>query len=243
MSFNFGSLDRSIFQVILGAMSEQIGEDVTPTASVRNSESERKISDPLPLPLCKARTLNKEACKNKAKPNLEYCYVHRGASLTKNSDCPICLEDFPEENSDENESIFLLACAHQLHYTCMEQLRTDSCPICRRRLTNIPKTLYKQICERKVHDASERSAEQLREAIENVDFSIMSGRRFQFFFRPVLLAATNSMRNAETSANIRADTTPQELWTEISPIEIFEDFMARQQLSVRPIFFNQTDPL
>jgi len=78
-----------------------------------------------------------------------------------------------------------------------------------------------------VHDASERSAEQLREAIENVDFSIMSGRRFQFFFRPVLLAATN------------ADTIPQELWTEISPIEIFEDFMARQQISVRPIFFNQ----
>ena len=226
MSFNFGSLDRSIFQVILGAMSEQIGEDVTPTASVRNSESERKISDPLPLPLCKARTLNKEACKNKAKPSLEYCYVHRGASPTKNSDCPICLEDFPKENSDENESIFLLACAHQLHYTCMEQLRTDSCPICRRRLTNIPKTLYKQICERKMHDTSERSAEQLREAIENVDFA-----RFQFFFRPVLLAATN------------ADTTPQELWTEISPIEIFEDFMARQQLSVRPIFFNQTDPL
>ena len=170
---------------------------------------------------CKATTLESSQCRNWAKSTLSYCYTHRGLSSTKNSDCPICLEKFSEPTE-----IFLLACAHQLHKECMSHLRTDTCPVCRSRLTNLPKDLNTQIHTRKLQDTTERNQEELQDALNRL------GNGINIFFNPFLMSSREEDR----------PTGPQIVWpalmsypASISITDIFEDFIVRQNAgSSRP---------
>jgi hypothetical protein len=162
---------------------------------------------------CIAVTLEGAPCKNWAKPSLSYCYAHRGLSATKNVECPICLEKFTESTD-----VFLLACAHQLHEDCMAQLRTDTCPVCRSRLTNLPEALDTQIRLRKTQDATERSEEEFQDALSRL------GDGMNIFFSPFFISP-----RGERSA------VPQVVWPgmvsyprSISLSDIFEDFVVRQ---------------
>ena len=128
---------------------------------------------------CIATTLESSQCKNWAKPTLSYCYAHRGLSSTKNVDCPICLEKFANPNN-----IFLLACAHQLHKECLAQLRTDTCPVCRSCLTNLPKDLDAQIRTRKNQDTTERNEEELQDALHRL------GNGMNIFFSPFFMSVS-----------------------------------------------------
>ncbi len=164
---------------------------------------------------CIATTLEPSQCKNWAKPTLSYCYAHRGLSSTKNVDCPICLEKFANPND-----IFLLACAHQLHKECMAQLRTDTCPVCRSCLTNLPKDLNAQIRTRKNQDTTERNEEELQDALHRL------GNGMNIFFSPFFM----SSRGERTGS-----PPPQVVWpgiltypSSISITDIFEDFIVRQ---------------
>lgn len=184
-------------------------------SSAAPSSPETKKEENLIRERCRATTLESSPCKNWAKPTLPYCYAHRGLSSTKNADCPICLEKF----TDPNE-IFLLACAHQLHKDCMSHLRTDTCPVCRSCLTNLPKDLNVHIRARKNQDMTERNEEELQDALNRL------GQGMNVVFSPFLM----SSRGERTGRG-----APQIVWpaifsypSSISMTDIFEDFIVRQ---------------
>ena len=165
---------------------------------------------------CIATTLESSQCKNWAKTTLSYCYAHRGLSSTKNVDCPICLEKFANPND-----IFLLACAHQLHKECMAQLRTDTCPVCRSRLTNLPTDLNAQIRTRKNQDTTERNEEELQDALNRL------GNGMNVFFSPFFMSSRGE--------RIGRGPSSQVVWpgilsypSSLSITDIFEDFIVRQ---------------
>ena len=226
--FSFGILSRTSFEQMMRGVFPLLPSDGAPGASPRDSSplasggfdvSEATSRDTPPPPLapedsnrkrCAATTLESTQCKNWAKPSLSYCYTHRGLSETKNVECPICLEKFTA-----SEEPFLLACAHQLHTHCMDQLRTDTCPVCRSRLTNLPKDLCTQIHSRKLQDRTERNEEELQDALHRL------GNGINVFFRPFFLP---SGEERARGFGPRMVTYPSSL----SLTDIFEDFVVRQ---------------
>ena len=183
-SITFGVLSRSSFNQMLTSVfpsppSERLVVPLPPPSS-EVKESDVTLST---REQCIANTLENSRCKNLAKPSLAYCYTHRGQSSTKNAECPICLEKF-----SESCNVFLLACAHQLHHECLAQLRTDSCPVCRSRLTNLSKDLEDQIRTRQIQDTTERNEEELQNAIARLGQGmnvIVSPFLMSFFQAPV----------------------------------------------------------
>ena len=170
---------------------------------------------------CNAVTLESSRCKNWAKPTLSYCYTHRGLSSTKNTECPICLEKFLDP-----QEIFLLACAHQLHKACMAQLRTDTCPVCRGRLTNLPKDLNAQIRTRKIQDTTERNEEDLQDALHRL------GHGMNMVFSPFLMAPREEHTDGQQivwPALVSSYPSP------ISMADIFEDFIVRRNAEMAPL--------
>ena len=226
-SITFGVLSRTSFeQMISNIFPPQERRAVSLPVPPGPNSTPPPLSPPPPPPSpepnnrerCKAFTLESSQCRNWSKPTLSYCYTHRGLSSTKNNECPICLEKF----SDPNE-IFLLACAHQLHKTCMVQLRTDTCPVCRSRLTNLPKDLNAEIRTRQIQDTTERNEEELQDALNRL------GQGVNVFFSPFLMAS----REERTAG-------PQILWpallssypASISMSDIFEDFIVRRNAEI-----------
>lgn len=221
-TITFGVLSRSSFEQMISSVFSPPQERLVvslPLPSQEVKESDFTLPPPSPPdPIasreqCIANTLGDSRCKNLAKPSLLYCYIHRGQSSTKNTECPICLEKF----SDSSGDVFLLSCAHQLHNTCLAQLRTDSCPICRSRLTNLSKDLDGQIRARKIQDTTERKEEELQEAIARLS------QGMNMVFPPFLMASFQA-------------TGQPVSWTPFSPSHsasislslFFEDFIVRQ---------------
>ncbi len=242
MNFRFGVFNRTV-------MEELFSDLVTapPTAMMAHTPDARRgrrppapsasRAPPPPPPAraadvapgrvpCRGHTVSNEPCKNAAKPGMDYCYAHRGACPTKNEQCPICLEDF---STTPAVSVFLLSCAHQLHVECMQSLRTDSCPICRRTFTNLPKELFSRINERKTQDAAERTEEDVREAMEHV-----VGGGMHITFRPVVLA-TNAWwpQSVPPPAEPSAEGGGQRssLFEGFTLTDFFEDFIVRLQVT------------
>ena len=225
-SITFGVLSRTSFEQMLSNIfplpQERRDVPVPGPVPVPGFVGSNSVVPPPPetnnRERCNAFTLESSQCKNWAKPTLSYCYTHRGLSSTKNTECPICLEKF----SDPQE-IFLLACAHQLHKTCMAQLRTNTCPVCRSQLTNLPKDLNAQIQTRKIQDTTERNEEELQDALNRL------GQGVNVFFSPFLMAS----REERTAG-------PQILWpallssypSSISMSDIFEDFIVRRNAEI-----------
>ena len=221
-SFTFGVLSRSsLDQMIASVLNPSSAERPVvplppPSSDVKESDIASVSSDVRQQ--CLATTLENTRCKNLAKPSLAYCYTHRGQSSTKNSECPICLEPF-----SDSSNVFLLACAHQLHTECLARLRTDSCPVCRSRLTNLPKDLNDQIRTRQIQDTTERNEEELQEAIDRL------GQRINFIFPPCLLSAFQGPDDGHQMAwPSRFPSYP----ASISLSYIFEDFIVRQNTTM-----------
>ena len=124
-------------------------------------------------------------------------------------------------------NVFLLACAHQLHHECLAQLRTDSCPVCRSRLTNLSKDLEDQIRTRQIQDTTERNEEELQNAIARL------GQGMNVIVSPFLM----SFFQAPGAPGVFGDRAAvPRAWTplfssypaSISLSDIFEDFVVRQ---------------
>ena len=228
-SITFGVLSRTSFEQMLSnifTLPPQERRDVpvpvpVPEPVPTGPNSVETKEDTNKRERCKAFTLESSQCKNWSKPTLSYCYTHRGLSSTKNTECPICLEKFMNPSE-----IFLLACAHQLHKACMAQLRTDTCPVCRGRLTNLPKDLNAQIRTRKIQDTTERNEEDLQDALN------LLGHGMNVVFSPFLMASREEHPDG-----------PQIVWpalvssypSSISMADIFEDFIVRRNAEIAPL--------
>ncbi len=233
-SITFGVLSRSSFEQMLSSAFGPPPERLVVSLPLPSQEGKETDFTPPPprappsppgpagsREQCIAKTLGDSRCKNLAKPSLSYCYIHRGQSSTKNTECPICLEKF----IDSPDDVFLLSCAHQLHNACLAQLRTDSCPICRSRLTNLSKELDGQIRARKIQDTTERKEEELQEAIARL------GQGMSMIPPPFLLTSF--------PATDQPAAWPPFFTSQSAPISlshIFEDFIVRQNAatSVQP---------
>ena len=75
--------------------------------------------------------------------------------------CAICLEDTLEVHT------ITLDCKHPFHAPCLSQLRTNKCPTCRRRFTNIHPEMLSKIKQREHDDILSRNAEDLNELWSN----------------------------------------------------------------------------
>lgn len=127
--------------------------------------------------------------------------------LAFNEKCPICLE--------KDGSFFSLGCLHKIHLECCENLESLDCPLCRRRMEELPECLRERILENAKKEEenrlSEERAEIVRtylnahqdmlasrptpqmEAIGALDFLRENG--IPFFFLPSIIQITLS-RNA-----------------------------------------------
>ncbi len=76
--------------------------------------------------------------------------------------CAICLEDTLEVHT------ITLDCKHPFHAPCLSQLRTNKCPTCRRRFTNIHPEMLSKIKQREHDDVLSRNAEDLNELWSNL---------------------------------------------------------------------------
>ena len=76
--------------------------------------------------------------------------------------CAICLEDTLEVHT------ITLDCKHPFHAPCLSQLRTNKCPTCRRRFTNIHPEMLSKIKQREHDDILSRNAEDLNELWSNL---------------------------------------------------------------------------
>lgn len=213
-SITFGVLSRSSFEQMFASVFSPPRERLVVPLPLPSSEVKEFDVIPVSREQCIATTLGASRCRNLAKPSLAYCYTHRGQSSTKNAECPICLEKF-----SDSCNIFLLACAHQLHKECLAQLRTDTCPVCRSRLTNLPKDLDDQIRTRKSQDTTERNEEELQDALARLS------QGMNMFFPPFLM----------TPVQAPAGREPRIAWpalfsypASISFSYILEDFIVRQ---------------
>ena len=77
--------------------------------------------------------------------------------------CAICLEDILENDP----KVITLDCKHPFHTPCLSQLRTNKCPICRRRFTNIYPEMLSKIRQRENSDILSRNAEDFNELLTN----------------------------------------------------------------------------
>ncbi len=215
--FSFELLSRSLLSQMWSEATRSGGHPsfppLSPSSVIPAPSSARPPPKPLRVP-CDARTVTGDGCKNHAKLGLPYCYAHRNLSPTKNTDCPICLEEFNSGDAD----VFLLSCAHQLHGGCLAQLRNDSCPICRSPFTNVPKTLHSEIRERKSEDVADRSEEDFRAALEHARALGQVFRDTNFVVQPMLVQLGLS------------DPSPFE-----APLTLTSRFLAETQLSVSDI--------
>ena len=219
-SITFGVLSRSSFEQMLSSVFSPPQERLVvplPPPSSEIKELDVTPVTPITRVQCIATTLGDSRCKNLAKPSLAYCYAHRGQSSTKNAECPICLEKFTDSPCD----IFLLACAHQLHNECLAQLRTDSCPVCRSRLTNLPKELEGQIRARKIQDTTERNEEELQEAVGRLTQGI------NMVLSPYLMSSFQ-VPGARGGPPVALSSLFPSYSASISLSYIFEDFIVRQ---------------
>jgi len=216
-SITFGVLSRSSFEQMLTSVFSPPQERLVIPLPPPSSEIKELDVTPVTRVQCIATTLGDSRCKNLAKPSLAYCYTHRGQSSTKNAECPICLEKFSDSPCD----IFLLACAHQLHNECLAQLRTDSCPVCRSRLTNLPKELEGQIRARKIQDTTERNEEELQEAVARLS------QGMNMVLSPFLMSSFQ-VPGARGGPPVALSSLFPSYSASISLSYIFEDFIVRQ---------------
>ena len=219
-SITFGVLSRSSFEQMLTSVFSPPQERLVvplPPPSSEIKELDVTPVTPVTRVQCIATTLGDSRCKNLAKPSLAYCYAHRGQSSTKNAECPICLEKFSDPPCD----VFLLACAHQLHNECLAQLRTDSCPVCRSRLTNLPKELEGQIRARKIQDTTERNEEELQEAVARLS------QGMNMVLSPFLMSSFQ-VPGAGGGQPVALSSLFPSYSASISLSYIFEDFIVRQ---------------
>ncbi len=77
--------------------------------------------------------------------------------------CSICLEDILEADT----KVITLDCKHPFHTLCLSQLRTNKCPTCRRRFTNISPEILSKIIQRENSDILSRNAEDFNELLIN----------------------------------------------------------------------------
>jgi len=219
-SITFGILSRSSLEQMLSTVFSPPRERLVVPLPPPSSEVKEIDVTIKPREQCIATTLGDSRCKNMAKPSLVYCYTHRGQSSTKNVECPICLEKF-----SDSHNIFLLACAHQLHKECLEQLRTDTCPVCRSQLTNLPKDLDDQIRTRKIRDTTERNEEELQNAIGRL------GQGINMVFSPFLITPFQAPTTGQPT-RVTWPTLFPSYPASISLSYIFEDFIVRQNTSM-----------
>ena len=219
-SITFGVLSRSSFEQMFASVFSPPRERLVVPLPLPSSEVKEFDVIPVSREQCIATTLGSSRCRNLAKPSLAYCYTHRGQSSTKNAECPICLEKFSDSPCD----IFLLACAHQLHNECLAQLRTDSCPVCRSSLTNLPKELEGQIRARKIQDTTERNEEDLQEAVARLS------QGMNMVLSPFLVSSFQQVSGGEGGREppVALSSLFPSYSASISLSYIFEDFIVRQ---------------
>ena len=82
---------------------------------------------------------------------------------TYSNTCAICLENILENDP----KVITLDCKHPFHTPCLSQLRTNKCPICRRRFTNIYPEMLSKIRQRENNDILSRNAEDFNELVIN----------------------------------------------------------------------------
>ena len=78
--------------------------------------------------------------------------------------CSICLDDI----SLNEDKITTLECKHPFHTKCVSQLRSNKCPSCRRRFTNISSEILSQILQRENADILSRNTENLNFVLDAV---------------------------------------------------------------------------
>jgi len=78
--------------------------------------------------------------------------------------CSICLDDI---SVDGEEQITTLKCNHSFHTKCISQLRSNKCPGCRTRFTNIPPEMLSKIQQRESADTVSRNTEENLDVILN----------------------------------------------------------------------------
>ena len=77
--------------------------------------------------------------------------------------CSICLDDI----SANEDKVTTLECNHPFHTKCISQLRSNKCPSCRIRFTNISPEILSEIRQRESADICSRNAENLNFALNN----------------------------------------------------------------------------
>lgn len=86
------------------------------------------------------------------------CVIPKDNSVTiKTQDCCVCLE--PNVKKEQ-----ILSCSHSICCECLGNLRKDSCPMCRRKLSSsiVTKSVLKEINKRTLEDNNERNRENQR---------------------------------------------------------------------------------
>ncbi len=97
--------------------------------------------------------------------------------------CAICLEDILKTDT----KVITLDCKHPFHTPCLSQLRTNKCPACRRRFTNIYPEILSKIKQREHNDMLSRNAEDFNELLPNfISDSELQSFLPQSFRRPLL---------------------------------------------------------
>ena len=75
--------------------------------------------------------------------------------------CSICLDDISLNRAKKDDKVTMLECNHPFHTKCISQLRSNKCPSCRRRFTNISSEILSQILQRENADILSRNTENL----------------------------------------------------------------------------------
>ena len=82
--------------------------------------------------------------------------------------CSICLDDIlPNE-----DNITTLECNHPFHTNCISQLRSNKCPSCRTRFTNMSPEILSEIRQREIADNFGRNTENLNFASQKLKIRI-----------------------------------------------------------------------
>jgi len=91
--------------------------------------------------------------------------------------CSICLDDI----SANEDKVTTLECNHPFHTNCISQLRSNKCPSCRTRFTNISPEILSEIYQRESADICSRNAENFNFTLNNfirlgnTDFALSEG--------------------------------------------------------------------
>lgn len=80
--------------------------------------------------------------------------VYEKTVINKNEkkECSICLEDI------EMGQFKVDGCGHTFHMNCMKGMRNKDCPMCRRKITNLPLVIEREIDVRMSKDKTESEA-------------------------------------------------------------------------------------